>query len=263
MASASAANSTSVAQEMATHLPSLVAKCPLGAAKSLCDEPSFTHLAVHGKRRRQFFGATEHRLVQRRVHVLAFAGALFVAQRHQHPDAAVQAGHVVAQGRGARRHRRAAWHAGQVGNATHGMRDAGKAGAVLVGPGLAVACDTQHHQARVDLLQHVPAQAPLFQRAGAEVFAQHVGLLDQMLEHLGAVGGMRRSSVTERLLRDSLSQVSVSPRSTACQSGAVRRRRSGCSTFSTSAPNSPSKVAQKGAATTVATSMTRRPARGS
>src|SRR5262249_51351335 len=69
--------------------------------------------------------------------------------------------------------------------------------------------------------------------------------------------------VTDFLLRASLSQVSVSPRLVGVPKCRQASPPTGCSTFSTSAPNSPRMLAQYGAAITVATSMTRMPARGS
>src|SRR5882672_1289977 len=73
--------------------------------------------------------------------------------------------------------------------------------------------------------------------------------------------GTRRLHVIDFLLRDSTSHQYESPSRT----GVPRRRRSsprpGCSTLITSAPNSPSSVAQNGAATKVARSSTERPSR--
>src|SRR5688572_3300656 len=72
--------------------------------------------------------------------------------------------------------------------------------------------------------------------------------------------GSRRLHVIDFLLRDSTSHQYDSP----ARAGVPRRRRSsprpGCSTLMTSAPNSPSSVQQKGAATKVARSSTVRPA---
>jgi hypothetical protein len=72
---------------------------------------------------------------------------------------------------------------------------------VAVGPGLAVAADAQHHQARVQRVQRVPAQAPAFQRAGTEVLDQHVGLPISWRARSWP-SAARRSSAIERLLRD-------------------------------------------------------------
>src|SRR5262249_54110023 len=68
--------------------------------------------------------------------------------------------------------------------------------------------------------------------------------------------------VTDFLLRASLSQVSVSPRAVGVPKFRQASPPTGCSTLSTSAPNSPRMLAQYGAAITVATSMTRTPVRG-
>jgi hypothetical protein len=190
MASARRANSLSVAHEMATHLPSLVEKWPCGRGEVVVRRAvAFAHLAVHGVRRGQFVGAAKHRLVQRRVHVLPFAGTVAVAQRHHHADAAVEPGHVVAQRRRARRDRRAARHAGQVGDAAHGVGDAGEAGAVLVRAGLAVAGDAQHHQARVDGCS-TSQPRPHFSSVPVRKFSHSTSVFgDQLLEHRDAVGG--------------------------------------------------------------------------
>ena len=71
--------------------------------------------------------------------------------------------------------------------------------------------------------------------------------------------GSRRLHVIDFLLRDSTSHQYESP----SRAGVPSRRRSsprpGCSTLMTSAPNSPSSVQQKGAATNVARSSTVRP----
>ena len=61
-----------------------------------------------------------------------------------------------------------------------------KPGRGLYGTGLAVARAAHHHQARVDRVQHVRAQAPLLEGAGAEALDEHVRVLDQLLEQRGA-----------------------------------------------------------------------------
>ncbi len=114
-----------------------------------------------------------------------------IAQRQQHAQAAVEAGHVVAQGGRAGRHRHALGHPGKVGEPPHGVGDPREAGAVLVRAGLTVAGHPQHDEPRVDFVQHLPADPPLLQRPGAEVLAQDVRTSDQLLEQLGALGAVQ------------------------------------------------------------------------
>ena len=85
---------------------------------------------------------------------------------------------------------------------------------------------------------------PHFSSVPVRKFSHSTSVLAMSCLNTSAPSGRRRSIVIERLLRASLSQVSVSPR---CE-GVPKRRSasppSGCSSFSTSAPNSPSRVAQ-------------------
>ncbi len=109
-------------------------------------------------------------------------------QRHQHAERAVEPGHVVGQRGGARRRGRPVRIAGEEGDAAEGVADAPEAGLGAVGAGLAVAGHAQHHELRVHRAQHVPAEAPAFERAGLEILGQHVGLGDELLQHLDALG---------------------------------------------------------------------------
>ena len=118
--------------------------------------------------------------MQRHVNHLAFAAVdLAVVQRREHADGAVQGGQRVAN-RDTDTHRHAAGLARQVAQAAHGLADRAKAGQVAVGPCLAVARNAQHHQAGVELVQLLGRHAPAFERAGAEVFHQHIGLGNQL-----------------------------------------------------------------------------------
>ena len=72
--------------------------------------------------------------------------------------------------------------------AAEGVRDASEAGAVLVGPGLAVAGNPHQHQAGIHGLQLVRPQAPLLHGAGAKILAEDVGLGDEALEKGRAFG---------------------------------------------------------------------------
>ena len=78
--------------------------------------------------------------------------------------------------------------AGEEGQSTEGVADTAETRPVLVGSGLSVAADPHHDQARVDLLQDVPAQAPFLQRSRLKVFDENIGLFDQPLENFAGLG---------------------------------------------------------------------------
>src|SRR5262249_46387701 len=103
---------------------------------------------------------------------------------------------------------------------------------------------------------------PHFSRVPGRKFSQTMSALATRPLKSLAPSGWCRSMVTDFLLRASLSQVSVSPRLVGVPKFRQASPPTGCSTFSTSAPNSPRMAAQYGAAITVATSMTRTPLRG-
>ena len=130
----------------------------------------------------------EHGLVQRDVdHLAAPAVGLAVVQRGQHADGAVQRGQRVTDADAAA-HRHAPGLAGEVAQAAHGLADRAEAGQVAVGPGLPVAADAQHDQARVVARELLVGHAPALERAGAEVLDQHVGLGDQAPGDVLALG---------------------------------------------------------------------------
>ena len=116
----------------------------------------------------------EHRLEKREIDDLAEARPLPLAKRHQHAERPVHARHVVAERGRAGRHRRAAREAGEVSEPAEGMGDAGEARPLAVGPGLAVAGDPQHDEARIGSRQFVIAEAPALHCAGAEVLAHDI-----------------------------------------------------------------------------------------
>ena len=89
----------------------------------------------------------------------------------------------------ARQQRRAVWFAVDVDETGIGLSQGAEAGAVLVGAGLAEAGDADDDEAGVDGLEHVWADAPLFERAGAVILNQDVGILDEALDDLDAEGG--------------------------------------------------------------------------
>ena len=92
---------------------------------------------------------------------------------------------------------------------------------VAIGPGLAVARDAQHHEARVDPAQHVPPEAPAFQRAGLEILGQRVGLGDERWKNRRPLWRLE-IEVTDFLLRASDSQTNVSPHSLTVPEPAAR-----------------------------------------
>ena len=179
--------------------------------------------------------------------------------RHQGTEGGERAGQIVGDRRGARRHRRPVGVAGQVGEAAHRRRDAAEPRPLAVRARLAEGRDAHHHQPRVHRAQLVPAEPPPFHRARAEVLGQHVRAAGQPLDERLAI---RLAQVAgDRLL---VARLDEPPVREPLAGGGPRRRRSsprpGCSTLITSAPNSPSRVQQKGAATKVARSSTERPA---
>lgn len=76
---------------------------------------------------------------------------------------------------------------------------------------------------------------------------------------ISSPAGLRRSSVMQRLLRASLSQLSVAPVAVIVPKVRIVSPLPGSSTLTTSAPNSPSTVAQNGPASTLDRSRTRTP----
>ena len=155
-------------------------------------------------------------------------------------------------------HRHAARLAGQVAQAAHRLADGAEARQVAVGAGLAVARDAQHHQAGVQLRQHVVAHAPAFERAGAEVLDQHVGLGDQLAGDVlpfGAAQVERDRALVARLHLPPDGGAFLD----AGASCAAGRRVPGASILITSAPNSPSVLPAKGPAISWPISMTRTP----
>ena len=196
-------------------------------------------LAEHAVGGGQFIELAEDRFVDADVDDLTQAGLGLVPQRQHHADHSVQAGHVIAQRGGAGDDGRLAGETRQIGEPADGVRDVRETGPAAVRPGLPISRNAQHHEPRIGLAQHLPAQAPFLYRAGAEILHQDVGLRDQFDEELGALD-LRRSMVTDFLLRASLSHASVASLRFV---GAPNRRMGsppmGCSTFSTSAPNSP------------------------
>ncbi len=143
----------------------------------------------------------------------------------------------------------------------HRFADGGVPGQGREGSGLAVAADAHDDESRVGGVQRLPAESPPFERAGAEVLDQDVGV---------------RSEVADEALPLLLTQVDrdaalvatrdLPPDAAAwCVAAAPLPQnvaRSGGSTLMTSAPRSPSSCPQNGPAITWPSSMTRMPASG-
>ena len=131
------------------------------------------------------FQQIEHRFEQCHIHHLALLAAVPLQQRQGDAQGRVQTGHGVAQGQvGA--HRALAGEAVHVAQAANALAHRRIARFVRVGAVLAVAGNARVDQARITLLEAFRAQAPVFQGAGAEVFDQHVAVVDQPRRQLAA-----------------------------------------------------------------------------
>ncbi|MCY1413738.1 hypothetical protein D9M71_291750 [compost metagenome] len=152
----------------------------------------------HVELRHHAFHHGEDRFVQGHVHHLALAAVdLAMTQGHQCADYAPQRCNRVTDG-DAGTHRRAVLETGDVAQPAHGFADGAEPRLVFHRPGLAEARQAHHHQARVQRMQHVPAQVEFFQHAGAEILDQDVGLGQQALEYFAALGVLEVEG--ERLL---------------------------------------------------------------
>ena len=155
-----------VRQDRAGPLPLVAGDLPLG------------HQALHHR---------QHGLVDGRVDHLAAPGPLPFLQRRQRADARVRGGERVAD-RDACAGRWPVRLAQHVAQPAHRLADRAEPGPRRVRAGLAEAGDAGEHDPRVDPGQHVVAEVPAFQRAGAEVLDQHVADRDQPADRLLALG---------------------------------------------------------------------------
>ena len=96
-------------------------------------------------------------------------------QRHQRADHAVQRGERVADA-DVHAHRRTVRKTGDVAHAAHRFADRAETGLVAVRPGLAEAGQAHHDQSRVGRRERVVAEAPLLERARAEILDHDVGI---------------------------------------------------------------------------------------
>jgi hypothetical protein len=171
----------------------------------------------------QAFHAVEHALVQRHVDHLPLARftSLAVVQRHQDADHAVQRRQRVADAH-AHAHRRAAGLGRQVAQPAHGLGHHAEAGLVAVGAGLAVAADAQHDQARVG---RAARRRPRPQPSIAPGRKFSISTSASPPARTACALGVRRSSATERLLRDCTCHHTEVPSAAAATCAAGRRRR--------------------------------------
>ena len=87
---------------------------------------------------------------------------------------------------GARAHRACFGRAVGGHETGHGLRDEIEGGAVSIRAGGAVAVDADHDEIRVNFGETLFGQANLVEHAGAVIFGQQVGVLQQPFEHLFA-----------------------------------------------------------------------------
>ena len=109
---------------------------------------------------------------------MSLAGILFVMQREQDTDHAMQSCQGVADA-DADPDGYAAGFSGQMPQATHGLGHDAKAGSIFVGASLTVTTDAQHNQSRICFQQILGIESPSFHGARSKVFNEHVGFAGQ------------------------------------------------------------------------------------
>src|SRR6516165_5729530 len=165
-----------------------------GARHRLAERDAFAVLAVFGQRSmRQTLliaqldaGEVEHAVLHGAEHALPASGAGALIERADDAERKVQTGAAVADLR-AGDERRTLAEAGGGGGAARALRDVLVDLAILVGAG-AEALDRGHDHARIGLVNVLPGQPHAVERAGREIFHQHVAVLDQPIEDLLALG---------------------------------------------------------------------------
>ena len=110
-----------------------------------------------------------------------------LVQRAEQPDRQMQSGARVADLR-AGDERRAVGHAGGAHRAAHRLRDVLVRLELGIRAARAEALDRAHHDLRIDLVDLLPREAEAVEHAGAEVLHDDVALLQQVDEHLLALG---------------------------------------------------------------------------
>src|SRR5688572_2330522 len=144
------------------------------------------HLAVQRHARALEIHHVDHRLQERGLHPLALARGLALEESDGHAvrgeDAAAQV-----RDRDAHPQRAVPRQARHRHEAAHALRDLVEAGAGRVRAGLSEARDAGVYEARVHLRERRVIDAQAILHVGAEVLQQHVGALDQLLQHLDAL----------------------------------------------------------------------------
>src|SRR6185437_6826900 len=87
--------------------------------------------------------------------------------------------------------RRALHIARRIADPAHRFADRAEARPVAIRTRLTVAGDADHRQLRVDRVQHVPAKAEFFERAGTQILDHHVGFGGKPLDDLDAIRGLQ------------------------------------------------------------------------
>ena len=149
---------------------------------------AFPHIALMVKGRGQFIQNTKDRFVKPNIHHLAAPS--FAPRFHgQHgAHGTVNARKIIRDGGGTWRDRRTIRIARQIGKPTKSIANAPKARAAAIGPRLPIAGNPHHDQARIDRMQHIPANAPFFHCARLEILHQNIRIRAHALEQFRAFG---------------------------------------------------------------------------
>ena len=110
-----------------------------------------------------------------------------MVEREHHGECARDAGHAVGEPE-RRQRRRPVGLARLVREAAHRLGQRPERAPLRVRAGLAEAGHAQHDEPGVELVQPVGPEPPALHHAGPEVLDQHVGVRDEALEQLAALG---------------------------------------------------------------------------
>src|SRR5579871_4213467 len=162
------------------------------------------------------FQQAQQRLTEREVNLLAAAAARVApVERNHHGICAGNPRQTIGQWTVGQR-----WWAtrlaGEMGEAGQRFRQRAKAGAGTIGAVLAEAGNAQHDKPGIDLVQRLIADAPAFQRAGAEVLDHYIRLSRQPLEkrsslRLAEVEGNRAFVAAHRLPEETFAVLGCAP----------------------------------------------------
>ena len=182
-------------------------------------------------------------------------------QRGQRADAGEGRGQRVAD-RDADARRRRDRVADDVAQAAHRLADRAEAGAARVGPGLPVAGDADHDEARVGGGELLPAEVPFLERARAEILDQEVGLRGELEQEPLPLGLAQVERDRFLVARDDRPPERRARPAFCRPQSRIGSPCPGGSILMTSAPMSPSSWPQNGPASRVPSSSTRRSPRG-